>query len=85
MLRSAVRESLPSDFDREGAMAFLAARAVPALERVTPHVYSRSLRVAGRAVSLSCHFDGGTLVARSVPALPHGVLREHVRRLFDLG
>jgi 3-methyladenine DNA glycosylase/8-oxoguanine DNA glycosylase len=80
-----VRESLPADFDREGAMAFLAARAVPALECVTPHAYSRSLRVAGRAVSLSCRFEGGTLVAHSVPALPLGVLREHVRRLFDLG
>lgn len=80
-----MRVSLPSDFDREGAIAFLAARAVPALERVTPQAYSRSLRLAGRATSLSCRFDGRTLVARSAPDLPPGILRDHVTRLFDLG
>jgi AraC family transcriptional regulator of adaptative response / DNA-3-methyladenine glycosylase II len=85
VVRSPVRVPLPSDFDQEGAIAFLAARAVPALERVTPDAYARSLRVAGRATSLSCRFAGRTLVARSAPALPPGALREHVRRLFDLG
>lgn len=80
-----MRIALPSDFDREGAIAFLAARAVPALERVTPLTYTRSLRLAGRATSLSCRFEGPTLVARSVPAVPSGVLRERVGRLFDLG
>ena len=80
-----MRVPLPSEFDREGAIAFLGARAVPALERVSADAYSRSVRVAGRIVSLSCRFEGGALVAHSAPALPPDVLRGHVRRLFDLG
>ena len=76
--------ALPSDFDVEWATGFLAARAVPALERVLPGVYQRSVHIRGRLVTLSCRFHGRSLSADSAPALPAEELRRHVSRLFDL-
>jgi AraC family transcriptional regulator, regulatory protein of adaptative response / DNA-3-methyladenine glycosylase II len=84
VVASVVRLRLPSDFDRTWALGFLAARAVPALERADDASYARSVRVDGQVVTLACRFDGATLTASSAPSLPPAVLRGHVSRLFDL-
>ena len=79
-----MRLALPSDFDVDWATDFLAARAVPVLERVRTDAYQRSVRIRGRLVTLSCRFQGRWLSAESTPALPAEELRGWVSRLFDL-
>jgi 3-methyladenine DNA glycosylase/8-oxoguanine DNA glycosylase len=74
----------PSDFDAEWALAFLAARAVPAIERIADSRYVRSVRIGGRCFILSCRIGPGGIDARSSPQMPAPWLRRQVSQLFDL-
>ena len=74
-------------FDGAGVLAFLAARALPGLERVTHDSYTRTLSVGDRRGVVTVHLRGeaGITVGVSsslVPVLVQVVAR--VRRLFDL-
>ena len=90
-----VRIALPPDFDFDWVLGFLAARTVASLETVRERAYHRSVRVNGKAVTLTltevvpgASVAGGRgqrmLVARSHPRLPAGVLEGAVRRMLDL-
>lgn len=48
-----VEIALPPGFDFSWALGFLAARTVPALERVSGGTYARSVRVRGRPVTIT--------------------------------
>ena len=89
------RIALPADFDFDWVLGFLAARTVASLETIRDRAYHRSVRVNGKAVTLTltevvpgASVAGGRgqrmLVARSHPRLPAGVLEGAVRRMLDL-
>jgi len=74
-------------FDGAGVLAFLAARALPGIERVTHDSYTRTLSLGERrgVVTVGLAGDAGVTVAVSpslVPVLVQVVAR--VRRLMDL-
>jgi 3-methyladenine DNA glycosylase/8-oxoguanine DNA glycosylase len=94
----AARIPVPPDFDFSWAVRFLAARAVPALEAVSPAEYRRVVRLdtvpssAGppAPVALAVRYvapragHGARLEAVAAPRLPAAVLRRAVTRMFDL-
>lgn len=85
-----LRLPAPPGFDFAWIAAFLAARAVPALEHVTGDEVRRIVRLPdGRPVTLAVrHVPGpdgrAELVATSAPTLPRAELRRLVADLFDL-
>jgi AraC family transcriptional regulator, regulatory protein of adaptative response / DNA-3-methyladenine glycosylase II len=90
-----VRIPLPSNFDFDWVLGFLAARTVASLETVRERAYHRSVRVNGkpvtltltevvRGVSVARGSGPRLLVARSRPRLQAGVLERAVRRMLDL-
>lgn len=90
-----VRITLPGNFDFPWVLGFLAARTVPSLETVSEREYRRSVRLAGRPVTLCLQLADGAervprargahvLVVRSRPKLPSDVVAGAVRRMLDL-
>jgi AraC family transcriptional regulator of adaptative response / DNA-3-methyladenine glycosylase II len=84
-----LRLAYRAPFDWEGMLAFLAPRATPGVEVVTPEAYRRSIDLGGAAGVLEVRHDpaGGGLLLR-LPAATSRALVEavhRVRRLFDLG
>jgi len=80
-----LRIALPPTFDFDHAIGFLAARAVPAMERVSTDAYRRVVRVADdRIATLAVTRAHDALVAESMPRLPDATLRALVTRMFDL-
>ncbi len=80
---------LPSDFDPQWALAFLAARSVRSLESVRPGAYARGIRLGRRRLTLECRFTRGArgerrLAVRSSPVLGPALLRGLASQLFDL-
>jgi AraC family transcriptional regulator, regulatory protein of adaptative response / DNA-3-methyladenine glycosylase II len=81
--------SLAPDFDPEWALGFLSPRCVLSLERVTPGIYARGVRIGRRRVTMECRFRTSPrgerrLLIRSSPPLPPPDLRRLASRLFDL-
>mgnify|MGYP001809963431 CR=1 FL=1 len=84
----ALRLTSRGAFDAEGAVAFLAARAIAGVETVTGSAYQRSLRLAeGAAPSVvALTFDAGGVTLQCAPE-PLGALRPLIARVaqaFDL-
>ena len=90
-----LRISLPSDFDFDWVLGFLAARTVRSLETVRGREYHRSVRINGTPVTLALkevQLSGNgrrgranrVLVASSRPRLRAGALDAAVRRMLDL-
>lgn len=73
-------------FDAPGLFAWLAARAVPEVERAASDRYARSIQLPGGPATFEVHADGGRLRLTAhltmLADLPPLVTR--VRRLFDL-
>lgn len=88
-----IRIALPSDFDFDWVLGFLAARTVASLEAVREREYHRSVRIDGKPVTLALKevpLDGTSsradrvLIATSRPRLRPDVLEAAVRRMLDL-
>ena len=90
-----IRIALPSDFDFDWVLGFLAARTVRSLETVRGREYHRSVRIDGGPVTLALEevrLDGNgsrgranrVLIATSRPRLQANALEAAVRRMLDL-
>lgn len=84
----ALRLSARGGFDAEGAMAFLAARAIPGVEQCEGLAYRRTLRLveAGKPILASFSFEAAGLTLRCAPE-PLSALRPLIGRVaqaFDL-
>ena len=90
-----IRIALPSDFDFDWVLGFLAARTVASLETVREREYHRSVRINGKPVTFALKevrpAGNGSprrgehmLIATSRPRLRADVLEAAVRRMLDL-
>jgi AraC family transcriptional regulator of adaptative response / DNA-3-methyladenine glycosylase II len=91
-----LRLPLPVPYDLDWVLGFLADRAAPAIERVTPGEVLRVVRIAGAPVLLSVRPAAarrGAVRSLTVVAAPAGpgaappaaaAVRQLVRRMFDL-
>jgi AraC family transcriptional regulator, regulatory protein of adaptative response / DNA-3-methyladenine glycosylase II len=76
-------------YDWNALLGFLAARAIPGVEKIDGDRYRRTISIDGKAGSFSvAHAADGPALILDVdgvdsPALP--VIVEHVRRMFDVG
>lgn len=89
-----MRIPLPSDFDLDWTLGFLAARTLPSMEAVVLEVegeseYRRSVRVGGKPLTLALRTrisrnGAAALEVRNAPVLPEAEVRRLVTRMFDL-
>jgi 3-methyladenine DNA glycosylase/8-oxoguanine DNA glycosylase len=90
-----IRIALPSNFDFDWVLGFLAARTVVSLETVRDCEYHRSVRIDGKPVALTLKavrldenarrgVANRVLIAASRPRLRPGALEATVRRMLDL-
>ncbi|HEY0782794.1 MAG TPA: DNA-3-methyladenine glycosylase [Thermoanaerobaculia bacterium] len=83
-----LRLPLPTDFDLDWTLGFLATRTVSSLEAVVPGGYRRSVRVSGRPVVLTLDVkeggDGARFLTVVAPELSTADAKAAVVRMLDL-
>jgi 3-methyladenine DNA glycosylase/8-oxoguanine DNA glycosylase len=86
-----VEIAIPAGFDFSWALGFLAARTVPALERVSDGTYTRVVRAEGRPVTIvlrearaAPNAARRVLVASARPGMAPTALTAAVTRMLDL-
>ena len=82
----ALRLPFAPPFDWDALIAFLATRAIPAVESIADGAYRRSIDVEGTAAGIEVRLVAGedSLRLRVLATLPIDLLRVVERRLFDL-